>query len=257
MMSNQYWTAACCVIFVSMFLVAGCERGHDRQEEPIEYNPLADANVVIADYASGAISAAGGRRAWTKAKKLVLDGVVTFYRDDGSFYLTEQRHEIRPWSNSIQISASEPQGRFVWQLSKGVFSTLEGAGRESSLPIKVCEPYFAQAMLDIVSAPARLAERSGRSGLRSGPVKLQGQWYWRIKVAESFWYQRTDSSLVDSVWYVDSGTGAFLAVRGYDYREVRKGGVRVPTKIEVFNATGDGSVKEQLAQVDYHGLSQG
>jgi hypothetical protein len=62
---------------------------------------------------------------------------------------------------------------------------------------------------------------------------------------------------VDAVWYVDLGTGNFLAVRGYDYREVRKGGVRIPTKIEVFNAAADGSVKEQLAQVDYHSLSQG
>jgi hypothetical protein len=229
-MSNQYWTAGCWVILVSVFLFAGCERGHDRQEEPIEYNPLADANVVIADYASGAIKAAGGRKAWTGAEKLVLDGVVTFYRDDGSFYLTEQRHELRPWLNSIKISASEPQGAFVWQWSKGGFRMLEGASRESSLPIRVCEPYFAKAVLDIVSAPARLAERSAASALRSGPVKLQGQWYWRIKAGE---------------------------VRGYDYREVRTGGVRVPTKIEVFNAAADGSVKEQLAQIDYHGLSQG
>ncbi|MHC4332387.1 MAG: hypothetical protein ACYSUV_01395 [Planctomycetota bacterium] len=256
-MSNQYWTAACWVILVSVFLVAGCERGHDRQEEPIEYNPLADANVVIADYASGAIDAAGGRRAWMEAKKLVFHGVVTFYRHDGSFYLTEQRHELRPWLNSVQISASEPQGRFVWQLSKGDFSTLEGADRAHKMPIKVCEPYFARAILDIVTVPARLADLGGASAIRSAPVKLEGQWYYRIEAAGSYWYQRTDTFLVDAILYVDSGREGLVAVRGYDYREVRKGGVRVPTKIEVFNAAADGSVKERLAQVDYYSLNQG
>lgn len=256
-MSYRYLKRVSWVILLLVFFFAGCERGYDRKEEPAEYNPLADANVVIADYASAAINSVGGRKAWMEVKELSFRGVVTFYRDDGSFYLTEQQHEIRPWLNSIEVSATEPQGTFVWQLSKGVFSTLEGAGREDRLPIKVCEPCFARAILDIVTVPARLAELGGASARRSGPVKLEGQWHYRIAAAESIWYQRTDSSLVDAIWYFDSGAGRSVAVRGYDYQQVKKGGVFVPSKIEVFNAAADGSLKERLVQVDYYKLKQG
>ncbi|HUT31790.1 MAG TPA: hypothetical protein VMX13_18525 [Sedimentisphaerales bacterium] len=257
MMSNQYWIRASWVILASVLLVAGCERGHERQEEMIGYNPLADANVVIADYALDAMDAAGGRRAWTEAKKLAFDCVVTFYRGDGSFYLTEQRHEIHPWLNSIRIIAAEPEGNFVWQLSKGKFSTLEGAERVAALPIKVCEPYFAEAILDIMTAPARFSDTVGRSAARYGQVKLEGQWYYPIRMGASVWYQNRDSSLIDVIRFADSEGGRFLVVRGYDYQGVKRLGILVPTKIEVYNAEADGSLKERLARVDYYNLNQG
>jgi len=256
-MSCQYLKRAPWVVLLLVFLFVGCERGYDREEEPAEYNPLTDANVVIADYASAAINSAGGREAWTEVRELNLRGVVTFYRDDGGFYLTEQQHEIRPWRDSIEVSANEPQGTFVWQFSKGAFSTLEGSGREDRLPINVCEPYYARAILDIVTVPARLAEFGGASAKRSGPVKLEGHWHYGIVAAESIWYQRTDSYLVDAIWYFDTETGRSVAVRGYDYRQVEEGGVFVPSKVEVFNAADDGSLKERLVQVDYYKLNQG
>jgi hypothetical protein len=242
---------------MSLFFVTGCERGYHHKDGAADGAVSVDANFNVPDYASEAIDATGGRKAWLKAKKLAFDCVVTFYRGDGSFYLTEQRHEIHPWSNSVRISAAEPESNFVWQLSKGKFSTLEGAERVAALQIKVCEPYFAEAILDIMTAPARFSDTVGRSAARYGQVKLEGQWYYPIRMGASVWYQNRDSSLIDVIRLADSEGRRFLAVRGYDYQVVKRLGILVPTKIEVYNTEPDGSLKERLARVDYYDLNQG
>jgi hypothetical protein len=254
-MVYKYRIMAVWLIALLLFISAGCEQRYERKDEAEDYNPLADANFVIADYAAAAIDAAGGRKAWIAAKRLDFDCVVTFYRSDGSFYLTEQRHELRPWSDSIRISATEPGGRFVWEYSEGTFRTVELVGREDVLPINVCEPYFAQAVLDIVTAPARFADGAAGSAGRSVPVKLEGRWYYPIRMGKSIRYQSRDSYLVDAIWF-GAADGRFVSVRGYNYEAVQNGGVLVPTKVEVYNSDAAGSLKERLAQVDYYKLNR-
>ncbi len=151
-MIKRFSDMMCWLILAAAFVVTGCEQGH--KEETSVYELLSDPNFVMPEYASGAIEATGGLEAWTKARKLELDCVVTLYKSDGSFYLTEQHHEIysvqgpdfQPWLNSIRISAVEPKGKFVWQLSGELFSVLEGAEQVGALPI-MANRYFAEAIL--------------------------------------------------------------------------------------------------------------
>ena len=52
------------------------------------------------------------------------------------------------------------------------------------------------------------------------------------------------------LWFMDIDEGKSLAVRGYDYREVEKGGVRFPAKIEIFRTDAAGVLQERLVKID-------
>jgi len=95
-----------------------------------------------------------------------------------------------------------------------------------------------------------------------------------VTPVEPYWskvvfFQNRDSpasggqgSLVDMIWFakIDQksptlqsfGDGAkFLAVRGYDYEEVEKGGVLVPTRIEIFKTDARAVTEERLVKIDF------
>lgn len=259
---TQFLNTMCWLAFVTVFVVAGCEGRY--KEEPVALNPLVDPNFVVPDYAWRAVEATGGRWAWLKAEKLHVDCVVTFYKPDGTFYLTEHHYEIHPWLNSIRILAQEAPDKFVWLFSPDGFSVLEGADRVNVLPVKmVSERPFAEAILNITTAPVRFLDKSVEFSRVSRPVKRQGRWYYPIGRAsygeigiEPYWsevvfYQSMDNSLVDVLWFADVDRKKFLAVHGYEYKEVKKGAVLVPTKIEIFETDADGDLRERLVKIDF------
>ena len=163
-----------CLVLVAVFVFAGCEQKHEEEVDVLARGPEVEAIFVPSDEAAQAIKATGGLNAWKKTTKLQLDCVVTFYQPDGSFYLTEQRYEVYPWLNSIQISAEEPQGAFVWKLSNGQFNVLRGAGQIDALPKAVPSRCFAEVILNIITAPARFLDGSVEFSKQSAPVKIQG-----------------------------------------------------------------------------------
>lgn len=257
------------LILVAAFIAAGCEQGH--KEETSVYELLTDPNFVMPEYASRAIEATGGRQAWRNKKKLELDCVVTLYKPDGSFYLTQQHHEIysvqgpdfQPPLNSVRISALEPQGKVVCQLSPDKFGVIEGDYRLYSLPIGLRARFFAEMILDITATPARLLDKSVEFSRASEVVKMEGLWYHPIKrisrnvglakpYSKSVFYQNRDSSLVDTICFAGTGEKKFFAIRGYDYKEVEKGSILVPTKIEIFRTDASNVLLERLVKIDYY-----
>jgi len=264
-MINRFSNIMCWLVLAAVFVVVGCEQEHKKDASRPRAG-LTDPNFVMPEYASGAIEATGGLEAWTKTKKLEFDCVVTLYKSDGSFYLTEQHHEIYPPSNSVRISAEEPQGKVVCQLSAGIFSVLEGAEQVDDLPVAIENFHFAEAILDITTAPVRFLDKSFAFTKGPKPVKIEGQWYYQIErekipvgdIADlPYWpkvvfCQNTGTSRVDMLWFVDTGEKKFLAVRGYDYKEVEKGSILVPTKIEIFVTDPAGVLRERLVKIDYY-----
>jgi hypothetical protein len=254
-----------------VFVTAGCKQEYKEDISAygllIDPNLLTNPNFIVPDYASRAIEATGGRQAWMKAKKLSADCVVTFYQPD--VYLTERYYEIYPWSNSIRISAEEPQGGFVWQLSDGVFSTLEGAeltGDGYVGPVTVVDRSFAEVIISITTAPVRFLDRSVKFTKEPKPVKIKGQWYYPIKrttipvsselgvsqpaKAKTVFYQNRDNSLVNLIWIASKINGG-MAVQGYDYHEVEKNGVWLPAKIEIFTTDATGALEQRLVKIDF------
>ncbi len=286
-MINRFSNIMCRLVLAAVFVVVGCEQEH--KEDASVYEVLLDPNFVMPEYASRAIEATGGRQAWRNKKKLELDCVVTLYKpprllvedkSGGSFYLTEQHHEIysvqgpdfQPPLNSIRISALEPQGKFVWQLSGELFSVLEGAEQVGALPI-MANRYFAEAILNITTAPVRFLDKSFAFTKGTKPVKIEGQWYEPIErekilrekilvddIADlPYWpkvvfYQNTGTARVDMLWFVAADEKKFLAARGYDYKEVEKGSILVPTKIEIFRADANSVMLKRLVKIDYYRL---
>jgi len=268
---------------------AGCAQRYIEKEDLLAVEPNVAVLVIPGDYAFRAIGATGGLEAWTKTVKLELDCVVTCYSDsvgDKSFYLTEHHFEVYPWSNSIRISAQEPQGKFVWQLSAGQFSLLEGNRAADSAKF-ISDRDYAETVLVILTAPVRFLDKSTGFVKPSTPVKKEGLWYYPIELTGSsmlpstslktgdenresagrhpaegiekrvppYWskvvfFQNTDRSLVDMIWLANSARDKFFAVRSYDYKKVDKNGVLVPTKIEIFRSDARAVLKERLVKVD-------
>jgi hypothetical protein len=271
------------LVLVAAFIFTGCQRKQERDpalrepEDAVEMlvsGPDLETISVPPDYVVRAIEAAGGWNAWTGMRELQLDCVVTFYQPDDSFHLTEQHHVVYPWSNSIQISAREPQGTFAWQLSKGKFDVLQDSGQSHALPVVIGSSHFAEMILSIITIPARFLDESAGFSKEATALKIQGQWYYPITrqsrpiagaeleleparpLSKAVFYQDRDNSLVDMILFDYMSGDDFLAVRGYDYTEVEKEGVRVPVRIEIFKADAGGNLHERLVKIDYHVLKR-
>jgi len=204
---------------------AGCAQRYIEKEDLLAVEPNVAALVIPGDYAFSAIGAAGGLEAWTKTVKFDLDCVVTFYQQDNSFYLTENHFEIYPWSNSIRISAQEPQGKFVWQLSAGQFNLLEGNRAADSAKF-ISDRDYAEAMLVIMTAPVRFLDKPALSAVEGSvsfvkkptPVKKEGLWYYPIELTYGFDKSLRDkltTSLMEPVAYAEGKQKVVEPVQPY------------------------------------------
>jgi len=261
-------------IICGLALLTGCQQ--QPAADPLAYGPdietiaVTDLSGVAQaksdDFISRAIAATGGYEAWLNTKKLELDCVVTFYNSDGSFYLTQQHHEIYPWSNSIRISAVEPQGKFTWLLSQDNFTPAQ-----AQIQYDIRNAIYA--VQDITMAPVRFLDKSAEFSKRSEPVKMEGLWYYPIRCSrvrsderrETVFYQSRDTSLIDITRFTSPGHSVIaseaqpsvaipisLMVRGYDYRKVKATGLLLPTKIEIFETNPAGVIQHRLLKIEYH-----
>ena len=244
-----------CVILVAGLVLGGC-KAHQKQEVAVlAQGPDLSTLSVPSEYATAAIDAAGGLDAWTKTKQLEFECVVTFFGPDGTSYLTEQSYKVYPWSKSLEISATEPQGAFAWRLSKGQFEVLQGADRVKDMPMPVASRCFAEAILGIITGPASLLEDSAEFAREDTAVKIRGQWYHPINrkaSTEAVFYQDRDNSVVDMIRFACKAGNKSLTVRGYDYKKVEKGGPAVPTKIEIFSGSGGADAQDRIVKIDCH-----
>jgi hypothetical protein len=265
--SGNYMLKSASYILTLTFLLTGCGQKQAEDVDMLALMPDFEMITVPSDYAARALEVTGGLDAWKKTKKLHLDCVVTFYQPDGSFYVTEQHYEVYPWSNSIRISAVEPQGKFVWQLSKGQFVAMEGSDQFDGLPAAIGSRCLAELILNIVTVPVRFTDAPVEFARDATGIRMQGQWYYPItrrnkpgiepveRVAEAILYQSRDSFLVDTLWLPRMSGDKSLSVRGYDYTEVEKGGVLVPAKIEIFKTSARGDSEGRLVRIDCHSFA--
>ena len=257
---NRMLSVIVCLIVFVVFITAGCNEQEKTVTNALDYGPDIESIVVTNGYTPRAINVTGGYKAWMKVKRLDADCVVTFYNSDGSYYLTEQHHEIYPWSNSVKISAVEPLGVFTWQLSDGNFSILKGIERVGLLPVTVCDRAIAQAILNITTAPVRFMDTSAEFTEGPRPVRVQGMWYYPIEQttnvgadwSKAVFYQSKDNSLVDMIWFVGVDAKKSLVVRGYDYRDAVGKDVLTPDKIEIFKTDAGGKLGERIVKIDYN-----
>lgn len=254
------------LILAALVVLTGCEQHQQKEVEVLARGPDVATISVTSDYASRAIDATGGLDAWTRTKELQLDCVVTFFRPDGSVYLTEQSYTVYPWSNALEISAREPQGTFAWRFTKGRLDVVQGPDRVEKLPMAVASRCLAEAILNIVTAPARYLDGSAAFARQEAAVKMHGQWYHPISrkakpdaetsagVTEAVFYQDRDNFLVDMIRFACANKDKSLTVRGYDYKKIEKGGLVLPTRMEIFSEDAGADSQQRLVKIDCHGL---
>lgn len=262
------WRFALCVLILAC-IFTGCDQVPRQEKEDkvvLAVSPDAAMTSVPSDFAAKAIKAAGGLNAWTKTKEIHVASVVTLYQPGGSHHLSELQFAVYPWSNSIQVSATEPEGKLLWQLSNGRFKVLQGDDRIAELPEGLQSRDLAEAVLSIVTAPARLLDQSADFAEKGSPIKVNGQWHQPIErlpksgilagphLSGAVFYQNRDNSLIDMIQFESAGTGKVLTVRGYDYSEIEKGGAMVPDGIEIFTTDSQAIAKDRLIKIDSHKL---
>jgi hypothetical protein len=253
-----------CLALVAVVVLTGCQKQRQEDTDVLSLAQQVEVISVPTDDAMRAIEATGGLDTWKNTTMLEFDCVVTFYQPDGSYYLTEQHYEVQPWLNSIQISADEPQGKLIWKLTNGRFNVLQGVGQIDVLSKQVPNCCFAEAILDIITAPVRFLDGSVEFSERSDSVRIQGKWYYPIdrqekvftgRISKAVFYQDRDSSLVDMIRLACTCSGLALDrtvqyVRGYDYEEVGETGLLVPTRIEIFGTDARERTRNRLVKID-------
>jgi hypothetical protein len=235
------------VLLAAFIVISGCAQ-EKKKNEPVT------RIVTVPALAKDAVAAVGGEPAWEKTEVILGECTAKFYKPDGTFYLTRQRHAVYPWSDSVRVYASEPQGTFVWQLSGSEFVVLHGFPEDAAhLPITVCDKSIARAIWNIMAAPASIATQTDANTAVIGKAaSIEGIWHYPLKLAGGqCWYQNRDSDIFD-IYTVDPPTA--IMARGYDYRKIEKTGVFVPGKVELFTIDPAASEPRRIIEFNYHTL---
>ncbi len=261
------WLIGLLVVVVS---VCGC--GRKETVDVLLTGPEAGQLAAAPEFSARAFEASGGADAWAERQRVDFEGVVTLYQRDGSFYLTEQRYEVYPWSGAIVVSGTEPGGDFVCRLTRSGFEVPVGSEALSGLPSGVRPRDLADCVLNIASVAATLVDSSYEYMRLNEPARIDGQWYdlidrsYKVEEApaakrkgrgderERYWSrvvlrQNRDTHLVSMIWFGRAGMQQLL-VRGYDYEEVAKGDVLIPTKIEIFTTDSSGGSARRAVKID-------
>ena len=120
-------------------------------------------------------------------------------------------------------------------------------------PLRQDYPDYAEAVLEIMTAPVRLLEWDGQLAADPETVMIGGRPYQVMKVGtptglQRRYYQDEANSRVDIVWLANSDKTRFVIVRGYDYALVS--GVLIPTKIELLRSGPARQMGHRFAQID-------
>jgi len=264
------------LIALATVTLTGC--GRQAKEDPsrdldlLATGPDREALPVPRPWITTALDATGGLAAWMQSKRIDFDTVVTAYREDGSFYLTEHHFSVCPWSGALQVSAREPGSEFTCRIVDGQYNLLAGDSKTDVCPLSAGYRDYAEAVLQIATTPVRMLRDNAVLLHRPAPVMLAGQWYTPIEAKygvekpageeskpkeapepcwkEGTYFQNQATSLVDTIWLGDSARQKFLIVRGYDYSRAARNGVLIPTKIEICRSDPDANVGGRVAMID-------
>ncbi|MBN1125988.1 MAG: hypothetical protein JXA82_13350 [Sedimentisphaerales bacterium] len=210
------------VCILSVFIAAGCQNSTEK------------ANSLPKESPKTVFTSCNGPR-------IQAECVLTQYQTDGSRYITQQKQWICPSSRSITIEASEPGGRYVWQLKQGAFQVVQKpvSVRENS---PLCSSAIAQAVLSLFLAGGGYLEMPS-SDLES--VKVEGVVYqpydWgslpqlpKIQGVTTLILQDESTGLIDRVEIKPGSGGKVIHGHAFNFRRNIDTDKILPTRIEIF-----------------------
>ena len=129
---------------------------------------------------SAALDATGSLAAWEECTKIEFHAAVTACERDGCYYLTEHDFVLCPWSEAVQVTAHEPRANFTWQVVRGQYHAPQADPNADVSPLRGLSREYADAVLQIATAPVRMLEDSVLLGPRPATMQIAGQWYLPI-----------------------------------------------------------------------------
>ncbi len=232
-MKNEILFGSVCVVLTGL-MVAGCGKVSRTETEK------GGGEIAVAQPGGECISA---------------NSVAIFFNDDGSRYMTSQRHRIYPSDRRIIISSTEPAGDFDIQFSSkdgfNITSSLSGSGQTQTM-----HGDTTQLVLAAFSAGCGLIDDLKELGK---PEKISGQLYQPMQ-SRSYcqgqicltFYRNINSGVVDVVRFEDSNSARYLFCRSFNYQKITGVDRPVPTKIDIFNTDKAGLLQGQLLQIEYY-----
>ena len=192
----------------------------------------------------------------SSGKSISADCVVTFYKLDGSRYLSEQEHLINPSAGGgIVISADEPGGRITCRLDGGAL-TQSGDAKAIDMPISICDRSLCRAIWASVSAGCGFLNEG--SGEKSAAVKMDGQRFEPIKLKKSkalggeiVLYMNPLDSTIKNVQVISSERDLVLTAKSYNYFWFEELGRNFPMKIDIFSSNKSGGDRKRVLEIAY------
>ncbi len=192
-------------------------------------------------------------------KIISADCIVTFYGPESGKYLSRQQHKICPAPGSIVISADEPQGRLVVQLSEKGFEVSTRQINPNEFSKTMQHPNIAECLLTSILAATGFIDEAGAVEL--APTRIQGQWYNPIELSPlepprpaRTIFKNNDTFLTDLVHIKDPASGAILIARSYNYRWFEEIGRSIPMKIDISTTSPNAKTAQLLLQINYHNV---
>lgn len=191
-------------------------------------------------------------------KAITARCIVTFYDKDGSRYISQQTHQICPETETIVISASEPQGQYTWKLAGNSFGLLGNSADPKKLDRQICDHLTAKTILTSFLAGSGLITHQ-QDESQTPPIKIEGQWYTpseptskkssrtKLKI-----YINTTTATADRIQLEDIETSITLTAHSYNYRWLEGVAKNVPTKIDVFSANNADAPDRQILEIKYY-----
>ncbi len=263
-MIARVMSSAVLIVLIALALT-GCGRKAARESAPdlslLATGPQRQPLPTPRAFVSAALDATGGLAAWERCRQIEFHAAVTACERDGCYYLTEHDFVVWPWSDSVQVTAREPRANLTWQIVRGRYHAARADPNTDVSPLRGLSREYADAVLQIATAPVRMLEDRVLLGPRPATVQIVGQWYLPIDAkfkeqtaapdwTQGIYFQSVDRSVVDMIWLGNPVTHKFIIARGYDYAPATNGGVLIPTKIEVFQSDPDADIGPRLALVD-------
>jgi hypothetical protein len=194
-----------------------------------------------------------------KDKIISADCIVTFYGPESGKYLSPQRHKICPAPGSIAISADEPQGRLVLQLSEKGFELTLPQTNPSEFSKTMQRPNITECLLTSILAGAGFIDTA--AGVELDPTRIQGQWYKPIELnpvkltrPSRTIFKNNDTSLTDLVHVKDPAGDTIFIARSYNYRWFEEIDRFIPMKIDISTTSPNTETAQLLLQINYHNV---
>ncbi len=243
-------------ICVSVLLTTlGCQRRQALIAE--DSNAITKVKAVsIPKSIVPAVERVGGLKSWNDTQMIAGSCALTAYRPDGRQYLTTQKHAVFPWSHTIRVWASEPEGEFLWSLFREKFHVLSGPKIRPERMLEIVgDQYIIEAIWSILAAPARIAGLAEPNTEPGEAVLLEGLWYRPIPVEGGRVYYLNEANGIIDVCLIPAKDGKYYLARGYEFRPRAQTMISLPEKIEIFESNKAAAALRRVAQVNYSQLS--